>query len=122
MRLRTLLPILLHIAVCAMGVSACEKLSTTTVEHTIEDEVRNDRSWVRLWKDRARFKCKASTSGACWVVVFVEECQGKACTTRLVRDFRLAAGQSSDVLKLPPGFRYCLSHDARPVAPACANV
>jgi hypothetical protein len=41
---------------------------------------------------------------------------------RVLRDFRLAAGQASDVLRLPPGFRYCLSHDARPVAPACANV
>ena len=41
---------------------------------------------------------------------------------RVLRDFRLSAGQASDVLHLPPGFRYCLSHDARPVAPACANV
>jgi hypothetical protein len=56
------------------------------------------------------------------VVVFATECPGGACRVRVLRDFRLSAGQASDVLHLPPGFRYCLSHHARPVAPACANV
>lgn len=122
MRLRTLLPILVLILVAAAGVTACEKVATTTVARSVEDGVRNDKSWVRTWVDRARFECVASTSGACWVVVFATECPGGACRVRVLRDFRLSAGQASDVLHLPPGFRYCLSHDARPVAPACANV
>lgn len=122
MRLRTLLPIALLIAVCAAGVAACERVASTTITHAVEDGVRNDKSWVRLWKDRARFECVASNSGACWVVVFVTECPGPACKVRVLRDLRLSAGQASDVLHLPPGFRYCLSHAARPVAPACTNV
>ena len=122
MRLRTLLPILLHIAVCAIGMSASNPVPSTTTALSLEDGDRVDKSWVRTWKERARFECVASTSGACWVLVFVSECPGGACKVRVLRDFRLAAGQSTDVLRLPPGFRYCLSHDARPVAPACANV
>jgi hypothetical protein len=122
MRLRTLLPILLLIVVSAAGVAACEKVPSTTVARSVEDGVRTDKSWVRTWADRARFECVASTSGACFVVVFVSECPGAACQVRVLRDFRLSAGQASDVLHLPPGFRYCLSHDVRPVAPACANV
>lgn len=122
MRLRTLLPILLLIIVSAAGVAACEKVSSTTVARSVEDGARNDKSWVRTWVDRARFECVASTSGACFVVVFASECPGDDCRVRVLRDFRLSAGQASDVLNLPPGFRYCLSHDARPVAPACANV
>lgn len=122
MRLRTLLPILLLIAISAAGVAACEKVPSTTVARSVEDGTRNDKSWVRTWADRARFECVASTSGACWVVVFATECPGSACGVRVLREFRLAAGQASDVLHLPPGFRYCLSHDARPVAPACANL
>ena len=122
MRLPTLFPILALIGVSAAGVTACEKIPSTTIARAVEDGVRNDRSWVRTWVDRARFECVASTSGACWVLVFVAECPGTACQVRVLRDFRLPAGRSSDVLNLPPGFRYCLSHDARPVAPACTNV
>jgi hypothetical protein len=122
MRLRTLLPILALVLVSAAGVAACEKVASTTVARSVEDGTRNDKSWVRTWADRARFECVASTSGACWVVVFASECPGSACTVKVLRDFRLSAGQASDVLRLPPGFRYCLSHDARPVAPACANL
>ena len=86
MRLRTLLPIVLLIAVCAAGVAACERVASTTITHAVEDGVRNDKSWVRLWKDRARFECVASNSGACWVVVFVTEYQRAACNDSEERD------------------------------------
>jgi hypothetical protein len=122
MRLPTLLPILTLVVVCAAGVAACEKVASTTIARSVEDGVRNDKSWVRTWADRARFECVASTSDACWVVVFVTECPGTDCRVKVLRDFRLSAGQASDVLHLPPGFRYCLSHLARPVAPGCTNV
>lgn len=122
MSLQTHLVTLVLIAVSAAGVSACEKVATTTVARSIEDGDRIEKSWVRTWKDRARFECVASSSGACQVVVFVTECPGAACKTRVLRDFALAAGEAADILRLPAGFKYCLSHTRRPVAPDCTNV
>ena len=112
---------LVLIAVCAAGVTACEQEASTTLARSTEDGQRIDKSWVRTWKDRARFECVASTSGACRVLVFVSECPGPACRTRILRDFALRAGETIDLVRLPAGFRYCLSHDARPVAPACRD-
>jgi hypothetical protein len=109
------------IAVSVAGVSACEQVPNTTVARSVEDGSRIEKSWVRTWRDRARFECVASNSGPCRVVVFVTECPGQACSTRLIRELELAEGQAADLLKLPPGFRYCLAHGSRPVAPACAN-
>lgn len=109
-------------AISAAGVAACEQVATTTVARSIEDGDRVEKSWVRTWSDRARFECVASSSGACAVVVFVSECPGGACRTRVLREFTLPAGESADLAKLPSGFKYCLSHARRPVAPACTNV
>lgn len=58
----------------------------------------------------------------CKIVAFVGEFPAPVCATRVVRDFALAAGEAVDLLRLPRGFKYCLSHYARPVAPACTNV
>lgn len=114
------------IAIAAMAtattITACEPMSTTTVARSLEDGDRVEKSWVRTWTDRARFECVASTSGPCQVVVFVSECPGPACKTRVIREFRLAAGEATDLVRLPRGFRYCLSHHRKPVAPACTNV
>jgi hypothetical protein len=109
------------IAVSAAGVTACEQVPNTTIARSVEDGARVEKSWVRTWRDRARFECVASTSGACRVVVFVSECPGAACSTKVVRELELVEGQAADLLKLPPGFRYCLQHGRKPVAPACAN-
>ena len=122
MRLQAPLLTFVLISISAAGVTACEQVPSTTIAHSTEDGDRIDKDWVRTWKDRARFECVASTSGACAVVVFVTECPGAACNTRVLREFALPAGEAIDLLKLPPGFKYCLSHTARPVAPACANV
>ena len=122
MNLQAPLLTLVLMAISATGITACEQVPSTTVARSVEDGQRIDKSWVRTWKDRARFECVASTSGVCRVVVFVSECPGSACQTRVLRDFALAAGESVDLLRLPRGFKYCLSHYARPVAPACTNV
>jgi hypothetical protein len=71
MRLQAHLLSFVLIAVSAAGVTACEKVTSTTVARSIEDGDRVEKDWVRTWKDRARFECVASTSGACQVVVFV---------------------------------------------------
>ena len=101
MRIPTSVFTLALIAISAAGVTACEKISTTTIARSVEDGERIDKSWVRTWKDRARFECVASTSGACQIIVFVTECPGPACKTRILREFALPAGESA--------------------APACAN-
>jgi len=122
MRLQAPLLTLVLIAISASGVTACEQVASTTVARSVEDGNRIEKSWVRTWVDRARFECVASTSGACAVVVFVTECPGAACKTRVIKEFTLPAGEAADLVKLPPGFKYCLSHTRRPVAPACTNV
>lgn len=122
MCLRTRLLKLALIAAVA-GLAACDGSSdaTATIARSFIDGDRIDMDWVRTWKDRARFECVASTSGVCRVIVFVTECPGPACGVRVLREFPLKAGEVADLLGLPPGYRYCLSHRARPVAPACAN-
>jgi hypothetical protein len=109
-------------AISAAGITSCEQVATTTIARSVEDGDRIDKSWVRIWKDRARFECVASTSGICQVVVFVTECPGAACKTRIIREFKILVGKSADLVKLPPGFRFCISHAGKPVAPACTNV
>jgi hypothetical protein len=109
------------ISIAVAGVAACEQVPNTTVARSVEDGARVEKSWVRTWKDKARFECVASTSGACRVVVFVSECPGGACATRVIREFAVPVGEAADMVRLPAGFRYCLAHGRKPVAPNCLN-
>ena len=109
------------IAVSAAGVAACEQEPNTTIARSVEDGSRIEKSWVRTWRDRARFECVASSSGACEVVVFMTECPGAACKTHVIRELVMVEGQAVDLLRLPIGFHYCLAHGRKPVAPKCLN-
>jgi hypothetical protein len=109
------------IAVSVAGVAACEQVPNTTIARSVEDGPRVEKSWVRTWRDSARFECVASSSGPCVVVVFVTECPGPACSTRLVKELAIPVGEAADLVKLPQHFKYCLAHGRRPVAPACLN-
>ena len=111
--------VLLPVALSISGLGGCDKLSSTTIVSTLEDGVRNDRSWSRTWKDHARFKCLASTSGNCEIVVFTSDCPDASCTARVVKEFSLPVGRSMQLGGLPRGFRHCIAHDAKPVVPAC---
>ena len=111
----------LLIAIAAAGVAACEQVPNTTIARSVEDGERIEKSWVRTFRDRARFECVASSSGPCQVVVFVTECPGAACSTRLIKEFAVPVGEVADMVRLPPGFRYCLAHGRKPVAPSCLN-
>lgn len=121
MRFPSSLAILALVGVCTVGVAACENVPSVTTARSREDGSLIEKSWVRTWKDRARFECVASTTGLCQVVVFVSECPGPACSLRIVREFSLRPGAAADLVKLPPNFRWCLQHGVKPVAPACAN-
>jgi hypothetical protein len=111
----------LLVAVFAAGVTACEQVPNITVARSVEDGARVEKSWVRTWRDRARFECVASSNGACQVVVFVTECPGSACSTRLIKEIVVPVGEAADLAKLPAKFQYCLAHGRRPVAPKCLN-
>ena len=110
---------LLPVALSVSGLGGCDKLSSTTIVRTLEDGTRNDKSWSRTWKDRAKFKCLASTSGSCQIVVFTSDCPEASCTARVVKELSLPVGTSMQLTGLPHGFKHCVSHDAKPVVPAC---
>ncbi len=121
MRFASNLAIFILVSVCVLGVAACENVQSTTVARAMEDGEHVEKSWVRTWKDRARFECVASSNGLCEVVVFVSECPGPACKLRVIREFSLRPGATADLVKLPPNFRWCLAHGVKPIAPACLN-
>lgn len=111
---------LLIAALSILSLGGCDKLTTTTTTvRTLQDGARNDKSWSRTWRDRAEFRCMASSSGRCNIIVFVSVCVGTACETQLVQELALAAGASRTLSALPHGFRHCVAHDAKPVAPTC---
>ena len=119
------MPVLRHATVLLLvalaGLAGCDKLLSTTIERNLQDGTRNDRSWTRTWKDRAEFRCVASTSGRCQVVVFTTDCPRAGCTTRVLAELTLPAGASRTMTGLPRGFKHCVAHDAKPVAPNCLN-
>ena len=121
MNLQASLGTAILIAIAAAGVAACEQVPNTTIARSVEDGERIEKSWVRTFRDRARFECVASSSGPCRVVVFVTECPGAACSTRVLKEFAVPVGEAADLVKLPPEFRFCLAHGRRPVAPSCLN-
>jgi hypothetical protein len=111
----------LLIGISAAGVAACEQVPNTPIARSVEAGPRVENSRVPTSRDRARFDCVASSSGPCQVVVFVSECPGAACSTRLIKQFAVPVGEAADMVKLPLHFQYCLAHGRRPVAPACLN-
>jgi hypothetical protein len=121
MRVSSFFAISALVAVCVLGVAACENVPSVTTARALEDGAHVEKSWVRTWKDHARFECVASSNGLCEVVVFVSECPGPACKLRIVREFSLRPGAAADLFKLPPNFRWCLAHGVKPIAPACLN-
>ena len=112
-------PLLLPLALLAAGLGGCDKLTSTTIVRNLQDDTRNDRSWTKTWKDRAEFRCVASTSGSCHVVVFASDCPGAGCSTRALHELTLPAGGSKTLTALPRGFKHCVAHDAKPVVPSC---
>jgi hypothetical protein len=80
-------------------------------------------SQTRIVAGIAHFACIASVSGSCHYELFPRDCTmappAAPCPTDLVRQFALASGTSRDITGLPAGFRFCVSHDARPETPDC---
>ena len=73
-----------------------------------------------------RFECLGSPTGKCNYVVYVSQCpasdlKNAACTTKILEKFSLASGDAREYKTLPARAKYCLSHDAMPVAPDCGK-
>jgi len=111
----------LLIGLCSLGLHGYDKFTSTTTVRNMEDGARLERSWSRTWKERAEFKCVASSSGSCKVVVFVSNCHRGTCTTRTIDRLTLRPGTTHRLIGLPPGFRHCIAHVAMPAAPACLD-
>lgn len=104
------------------GLVGCDfdPASTTSSSTSINGTAVNS-SKTRTWERSANFDCIASTSGSCRYVVFTSNCPAENCTTKVIEAFNLRAGASRKMQGLAPGFKYCISHDAMPVAPGCAR-
>ena len=53
------------------------------------------------------------------MVVFTRDCRGGDCATRVLDELSLPAGTSRKLQDLPRGFRHCIAHATKPVAPNC---
>jgi len=103
---------------------------TTTLTFSSVDGVGVNSSKARIADGNARFECLQSASGSCHYVVFLSSCKKSdtranaamgACTTTVVQQFTLAAGNVKEFTHLPTGVKHCLSHEAMPVAPDCGK-
>lgn len=95
----------------------------TVVTRTSADGAEVLYSQTRVVAGIAHFACIASVSGSCHYELFPRDCTmappAAPCATDPVGEFALASGTSRDVTDLPTGFRFCVSHDARPETPDC---
>ncbi len=111
------------LAYFVFGLVGCDfdPSSTTTASTTVNGTAINS-SKTRTWEKSADFDCIASTSGSCRYVVFTSNCPAANCTTKVIEAFSLRAGAARKMQGLPPGFKYCVSHQSGPVAPSCASM
>jgi len=110
---------LLPLVLSATALGACDKLTATATARALQDGVRIAQHWSRTWNSCADYRCIASATGRCNIVVVVSVCAGASCDTRLVEELSLPAGASKTLTALPRGFKHCLTHDAKPAAPTC---
>ena len=100
----------------------------TTMTFTSLDGVEINSTKSRISGSAARFECLKSASGNCHYLVYVETCAtakisaaDKACTTRVLERFTLAAGKMKELHDLPAGVRHCVDHEVVPAAPGCSK-
>lgn len=108
----------------SLALIACHGAGTT-VQSSSSDEAGQSVSWAHIDNGTGRFECRKSATGSCHYLLYVQQCAPDAplagCSTRVVRSFSLAAGQSRDVSGLPARVLLCQDHHAMPAAPDCAH-
>ena len=101
-------------------------ITTMTFSSVDGVKINSTKSWIS--NGDARFECLKSASGNCHYLVYVETCAtakisaaDKACTTRVLERFTLAAGKMKELHDLPAGVRHCVDHEVVPAAPGCSK-
>jgi len=98
-----------------LSVSACDGPVQAAVTHKDEP-------------DGARFVCKESVSGHCYVFVYTEECARPyqnpdarvvSCTAKVHKRFSLAAGATTTIAGLPSGHVVCVKAQPETGFPSC---
>ena len=110
----------------ALMLLGCNEQSRTLVAmETSIDGARVNDTRATIVDGLAEFQCK-SAGGDCHYLLFVCPTAGSkpgaldaACAAKPVEEFALAAGQSKQIAGLPEGFRFCVGHGIKPVAPDC---
>jgi hypothetical protein len=116
---------LLALSALLLASTGCRGSGTTIQSTSSEDDGGKSSSWAHIADGEGRFECRASATGNCNYVLYVQQCAPDAplagCSARVIRSFTLAAGQSRQVQGLPAQVRLCQDHHAMPVAPDCAR-
>lgn len=107
-----------------------ERSKTTVVTRSSIDGVGVSATRATISDALAEFQCIKSRSGDCSYVLFLSDCpapdpdsgrRAAPCSARPIGQFVLSAGKSKQIAGLPRGFRFCVGHGAKPVAPGCAE-
>ena len=120
------------------GLAGCDLLPNHSISTRSERDgvVLLDSLTTREARGAEKFSCRASATGQCHYLVYVDRCTTtdaaaeKAdrnpgdpradCTPQTLEVFSVAAGTSTVIAALDPAFRQCVSNEKTPVAPACS--
>lgn len=122
-------------ATIAVLSSACSaespaKEMTHTTTHFSKDGKTENANNVGIGTDSMEFECIKSASGNCYVLVFSDGCttsipdentEVRVCTTKKHHKFVLKTGEKRSVSTPSKNAKHCITHDAMPIAPACAK-
>jgi hypothetical protein len=124
----------LHASVVAvpMLLSACDGMGHTTITTRSSVDGRDTVHVVtEVVKDVARFRCLASRSGLCRIVVFTRTCNlevsirdgamDERCTTRALARLDVATGATRELRGMPAAIRQCASDVAAPALASCVQ-
>lgn len=120
------------------GLAGCNVLPNhgISIRSEIDGVVVLDSRTTRVPNGAEKFSCRASGSGQCHYLLYVEHCSGAAvddatpgngagrrerCAPQTLHVFSVAAGQSTVISGIDPAFRQCVAIDRTPVAPTCSE-
>ena len=117
------------VLLAATALGACDRVERTTMSHrSSEDGVYTIHVQTTVEADLATFRCLASRSGTCRILVYERTCKydvslrkghfGEDCETRALQGLELHAGERRVVAGLPKAFKECVAFDAMPTLPA----
>jgi hypothetical protein len=120
----------LAVSAC-MLLPACDRLSHTTIsQRSYADGVDTIHTVTEVVRDVATFRCLASRSGKCRIVVYSRTCdvdvslrEGKLdehCDTRALGRYDLRIGEARAMRNLPADFHHCSAADGVVVPDDCA--